>query len=92
MYNVGCPPTPKDMPELFYRNINGTSFAEEAQSRGIDNFDDGSHGGVWADFDNDGDYDLFNGSYNRNRIYENNGTGSFSDKTSSSGRSAARVG
>ncbi|MDA1305564.1 MAG: Ig-like domain-containing protein, partial [Nitrospirae bacterium] len=76
---------PTDMAELFYRNNNGTSFPEEANTRGIANFDTGSHGGVWADLDNDGDYDLFNGSYNQNRVYRNNGTGTFADMTSGSG-------
>ncbi len=70
-----------NMGELFYRNINGGTFAEEANARGIYNYDSGSHGGVWADLDNDGDYDLVNGSYERNRAYENNGSGYFTDRT-----------
>jgi len=75
----------QDMAELFYRNIDGTTFGEEAMPRGIDNIDSGSHGGVWADLDNDGDYDLFNGAYVRNRIYRNNGLGFFTDVTDVSG-------
>ena len=54
--------TPVDMAELFYRNLDGVTFAEEAAVRGIDDFDTGSHGGVWGDLDGDGDYDLCNGS------------------------------
>ena len=71
----------QDMADLFYRNINGASFIEEADQRGVASFDTGSHGGVWADLDNDGDYDLFNGAYQRNRIYRNNGSGFFTDVT-----------
>ncbi len=74
-----------NMGELFYRNINGSTFAEEANARGIYNYDSGSHGGVWADLDNDGDYDLVNGSYERNRAYENNGSGYFTDRTATCG-------
>ncbi len=71
----------QDMADLFYRNIDGASFIEEADQRGVASFDTGSHGGVWADLDNDGDYDLFNGAYQRNRIYSNNGSGFFTDVT-----------
>lgn len=77
--------TPTDMPELFFSNQGAEVFLEEGAARGIDNFDSGSHGGVWADFDNDGDYDLFNGSYDQNRIYENNGAGVFTDETGMAG-------
>jgi hypothetical protein len=44
----------------FYRNLGGV-FVEEAQGRGIANRSGGTHGGAWADLDNDGDYDLLNG-------------------------------
>ncbi|MCH8059096.1 MAG: VCBS repeat-containing protein, partial [Proteobacteria bacterium] len=76
---------PTDMPELFYKNQGAGIFLEEAATRGIENFDTGSHGGVWADFDNDGDFDLFNGSYGQNRLYENNGNGVFTDVTMAAG-------
>ncbi len=74
-----------DMAELFYRNIDGTAFSEEAAARGVDNFDTGSHGGVFADFDNDGYFDLFNGSYDQNRIYRNDGAGRFEERTVQAG-------
>jgi len=75
------------MPELFYRNIDGARFAEEAEKRGINSFDCGSHGGVWGDLDNDGDYDLLNGATgcDRNRVFENDGKGFFTDRTIGSG-------
>lgn len=44
----------------FYRNLGGV-FVEEAQGRGIANRSGGTHGGAWADLDNDGDYDLLSG-------------------------------
>jgi galactose oxidase len=73
------------LPELFYRNLGAGAFVEEAALRGIANLDSGSHGGVWADFDNDGDLDLFNGSFEQNRLYRNNGSGVFTDVTFASG-------
>jgi hypothetical protein len=76
---------PTDMADLFYKNQGAGTFLEEAVTRSIDNFDTGSHGGVWADFDNDGDYDLYNGSYDQNRLYENNGNGFFTDVTAVAG-------
>ncbi|UCF33526.1 MAG: VCBS repeat-containing protein, partial [Phycisphaerales bacterium] len=74
-----------DMAELFFRNVSGYSFVEEAALRGIDDFDAGTHGAAWGDLDNDGDYDLVNGGYDRNRVFENDGTGNFLDRTIGSG-------
>ncbi len=77
--------------DLFFHNVGRNEFKEEAQIRGVDDFDGGSHGVCFADFDNDGDYDIFNGaSFNlegmgeHNNIYENNGYGFFSDVTEKS--------
>jgi enediyne biosynthesis protein E4 len=44
----------------FYRNLGG-AFVEEAGGRGIALFSGGTHGGSFADLDNDGDYDLLAG-------------------------------
>jgi hypothetical protein len=73
------------LPELFYLNLGSGAFREEALARGIANLDTGSHGGVWADLDNDGDLDLFNGSFEQNRLYRNDGTGAFTDVTVAAG-------
>ena len=76
------------MPELFFRNLGNNTFAEEGVSRRIADYDGGSHGGCWADLDNDGDYDLVNGTTwnnpdypNHNNIYRNDGGGTFTDVT-----------
>ena len=80
--------------DFFFRNINGATFAEEGAARGLDDSDDGgSSGSVFADLDNDGDLDLFNGSTwtnlnpstgnpVANDVYQNDGTGNFTDQTS----------
>ncbi len=74
------------MDDLFFRNIDGKTFADEAALRGITDFDGGSHGAVFADLDNDGDFDLFNGATDstetisgRNNVYINDGNGFFED-------------
>lgn len=86
------------MPELFYRNLGGGRFVEEGQARGIADFDGGSHGSCFADLDNDGDYDLFNGTtwddpeYPAvNNVFRNDGRGLFTDVTTDSGVPASRT-
>ena len=78
----------RPMPDLFFRNLGNNTFAEEAAQRGIADFDGGSHGACWADLDNDGDYDLVNGTTwdhpdypNHNNIFRNNGDGTFTQVT-----------
>ena len=69
----------KPMPDLFFRNLGHSTFADEGVSRLIADFDGGSHGACWADLDNDGDYDLVNGTTwddpdypNHNNIFRSN--------------------
>lgn len=52
----------KPMPDLFFRNPGDNRFASKGMLRGIADFDGGSHGACWADFDRDCDYDLINGT------------------------------
>ncbi|MCA9732227.1 VCBS repeat-containing protein [candidate division KSB1 bacterium] len=76
---------------LFYNNGDAT-FSDESIARGLDDFDGGSHGAVFADLDNDGDFDLFNGTTDGspgisgwNNIFMNDGKGYFTDVTANSG-------
>ena len=76
------------MADLFFENTGNGVFVEKATQRGIHNFDNfGSHGWVWADLDNDGDFDGWNGSYTKNIPYKNrnNQPGYFDDFFSTSG-------
>ncbi|KAA3614052.1 MAG: T9SS C-terminal target domain-containing protein [Calditrichaeota bacterium] len=71
--------------ELFINNGNLT-FSERAQSAGVD--DPGqTHGAVFADINNDGFLDLFNGQRgpSGNRLYQNDGLAAFSEITQSAG-------
>ncbi|KPK38053.1 MAG: hypothetical protein AMJ65_13400 [Phycisphaerae bacterium SG8_4] len=78
----------KPMPDLFFRNLGNNTFAGEGLSRRIADFDGGSHGACWADMDNDGDYDLVNGTTwdnpdypNHNNIFRNDGDDTFKEVT-----------
>jgi len=81
----------QDRRELFFVNRGDGTFAERALEAGVedDGFFEGnseeSHAAVWADFDNDGDYDLFNAHTwtGRSRLYRNDGNGRFVDLTES---------
>ncbi len=71
------------LPDLFLHNKGGGRFIEEAGRRGIADRDGGSHGAAWCDLDNDGDYDLINGttfddgSGIQNDVFRNVGNGSY---------------
>lgn len=78
----------KPMPDLFFHNLGNSTFASDGALRGIDDFDGGSHGACWADLDNDGDFDLVNGTTwdnpdfpNHNNIFRNDGSGRFTEVT-----------
>ncbi len=77
-----------EYPELFYTNDGRYNFPELAKQFGIDDVDGGSHGAVFADLNNNGYFDLINGSTltvdggpASNRIYENMGGEYFTDRT-----------
>ena len=77
--------------DQFFVNQGGGRFLEAGASRGIADFDAGSHGAAWGDLDNDGDFDLFNGTTGgragaSNDIYRNDGRGRFRDTTPSAMR------
>ncbi|MBL8889247.1 MAG: VCBS repeat-containing protein [Planctomycetaceae bacterium] len=72
------------LPDLFLHNRGGGRFVEEGERRGIADLVGGSHGAAWCYLDNDGVYDLINGttldngSGNANDLFRNDGTGHFS--------------
>lgn len=69
--------------DQFFVNRGRGQFLESGAARGLADFDAGSHGAAWGDLDNDGDFDLFNGTTGAgapNDVYRNDG-GTFTDVT-----------
>ncbi len=70
-------------PVRFYRNTQG---AFQEIDLGLDDNMGETKSVVWVDFDNDGDYDLYASSNTHSRrLYENDGTMSFTDITEAAG-------
>ena len=71
------------LPDLFLHNKGQGKFVEEGAARGIADPDGGSHGATWCDLDNDGDFDLINGTTFsdgtgiQNDVFRNDGSGHF---------------
>ena len=71
-------------PNALYRNNGDATFTEVAASVGVDDSEGRGNGGCAADYDNDGDQDLFVTNYGPSRLFRNDG-GSFSDATAAAG-------
>ena len=80
------PLDPRRINQLFRNNGNGT-YTEVAAAAGLA-FGEQSWAADFADIDNDGDLDCFVGNhYDFSKLMRNNGDGTFSDITTSSGLS-----
>jgi hypothetical protein len=74
-----------------YRNNGDGTFTDLSAEAGVDHKGMGM-GVVTADYDNDGDQDLFVTNYGPNVFYRNNGDGTFSDFTRQAGLEDDRSG
>ena len=83
----------EDRPDLFFVNQGSGTFRERGVQAGVaddgffDSLSEESHAAVFADFDNDGDYDLFNAHTwtGNHKLYRNDGAGNYRDVTANSG-------
>ena len=73
-----------DGPNRLYKNLGDGKFRDVTESSGL-GFSGYCHGIVAADFDNDGDPDVFLCNYGGNKFFRNNGNGTFDDITAESG-------
>ncbi|RMG01892.1 MAG: VCBS repeat-containing protein [Planctomycetota bacterium] len=67
-----------------YRNLGGFRFEDVTERAGVGDTQYGL-GVAVADYDNDGDADVFLNNYGRNVLYRNNGDGTFTDVTALAG-------
>ncbi len=71
------------IPDRLYLNRGGLRFEEVTGDRGLDRADR-TLGALFADYDEDGDVDLYTANDgNPNRMYRNDGAGRFTDVTAS---------
>jgi hypothetical protein len=70
--------------DVLYRNEGNGTFAKSEKSLIVQNSGDKTWAACWADIDNDGDLDVFvaTGSDVQNRMYANNGDGTYVEITS----------
>ena len=68
-------------PNSLYRNSGDGTFTDVAGDAGVDDPSGTGNGGCAADYDNDGDGDLFLTNYGPSRLFSNDGDGTFTDVT-----------
>ena len=75
----GAPP-PGNLPNRLFRNLDGQHFSDVAAERGVAHMGNGE-GIAWADFDNDGDMDLYiaNANYGANALFQQQPDGTYTN-------------
>ena len=72
-------------PNALFRNNGDGAFTDVAAAAGVDDPDATGYGAGWADYDNDGDLDLYVANFGASKLFRNEGDGSFTDVTAASG-------
>jgi len=73
------------MPIQLYKNIDGVSFVDVSEQAGITRLRSTVAHGIWADYDNDGNVDLFQAGKGLSFLYRNKGDGTFEEISESVG-------
>ncbi len=71
-------------PSALYRNNGNGTFTDVTSSAGVSNQGRYGHGVACGDYDNDGYVDIYVTNFGANRLYHNNGDGTFTDVTAAS--------
>ena len=77
--------TDSDGENALYRNNGDGTFTDVAKAAGVADAEAKGNGGCAADYDNDGDQDLFVANWGASRLFRNNGDGTFTDVAQSAG-------
>ena len=68
-----------DVNNALYRNNGDGTFTDVAAAAGVGDLEGKTNGGCAADYDNDGDRDLFVTNWGNSKLFRNNGPGAFPD-------------
>ena len=68
-----------------YRNLGGLRFVDVAAEAWVEDAESRSNGACTADYDNDGDTDLYVGNYGPSKRFRNLGDGTFEEVTAAAG-------
>ena len=74
-----------DHANVLYRNTGDGTFVDATAEAGLQHNYGYGMGCLAADYDNDGDADLYLTNFGRNQLYRNDGDGTFTDVTSHAG-------
>ena len=77
-------------PSMLYRNNGNGTFTDVTAAADVSNEKSYGHGVACGDYDNDGYVDIYVTNFGANRLYHNNGDGTFTDVTPKSGTGDAR--
>ena len=83
--NTSQPRTQADEINVLYHNNGDGTFRDVTAQAGFQRNNGYGMGCLSADYDNDGDADLYLTNFGRNQLYRNNGDGTFTDVTSHAG-------
>lgn len=68
-----------------YQNLGNTKFKDVTEQAGLNNIESAGMGCAHADLDNDGDQEVIITTLHENKLYQNNGDGTFTDISAKAG-------